>query len=196
MRINYYRPPGCDVLDGVNPMAHGLDDLAGHNAWATEQVLAFCVGLDEATLNSTAPGTFGTIIELLRHIGDSEMSYLYRLTGAWSVRPWQEGEAVGLDTLMERALILADVFAEFADGDVDSELLVEDCGDDGEVFAVRAGIFLAQALHHANEHRAQICTILGTLGYEPPDVSAWGYALATGRMTLKTAPVGAGGAEI
>ena len=39
----------------------------------------------------------------------------------------------------------------------------------------------AQAIHHANEHRAHVCTILGALGHEPPDVSAWGYADATGR---------------
>jgi hypothetical protein len=54
--------------------------------------------------------------------------------------------------------------------------------DEGEVFAVRAGIFLTQALHHANEHRAHVCTILGALGHEPPEFSAWEYALATGRM--------------
>ncbi len=52
-------------------------------------------------------------------------------------------------------------------------------------------MFLAQAFHHASEHRAQICTILGALGHEPPDVSAWGYALATGRMTPKTMPTDA-----
>jgi hypothetical protein len=40
-------------------------------------------------------------------------------------------------------------------------------------------------LHHANEHRAHVCTILGALGHEPPDVSAWGYAGATGRSWPK-----------
>jgi hypothetical protein len=55
-------------------------------------------------------------------------------------------------------------------------------------FAVRAGIFLAQALHHANEHRAHVCTVLGALGHEAPELSAWEYALATGRMTPKTPP--------
>jgi hypothetical protein len=55
------------------------------------------------------------------------------------------------------------------------------------VFAFRAGVDMTQALHHANEHRAHICTILGALGHEPPDVSAWEYALVTGRMTLKPA---------
>ena len=49
-----------------------------------------------------------------------------------------------------------------------------------------AGVFVTQAFYHASEHRAQICTILGALGHEAPDVSAWGYAEATGRMRLKT----------
>jgi uncharacterized damage-inducible protein DinB len=165
-------------------MGHGLRDLAKHNAWATAQTLAFCQGLDEPTLNTTVPGTFGTIIATLRHMIDSEASYLFRLTGAWSAYPWRKDDAVGLDVLAERAAVLATTLERFLAGDWDDERLGEAYGDD-EVFVVRAGVFLTQALHHANEHRAHVCTILGALGYEPPDVSAWGYALATGRMTPK-----------
>lgn len=174
-------------------MGHGLHDLAKHNAWATGQTLAFCQGLDEPTLSSTVPGTYGTIIETLRHLIDSEASYLFRLTGAWSDYPWQrDEEAVGFDVLAERAAMLATTWEQFLASDVDSERLGEARGDsEAEVYAVRAGVFITQALHHANEHRAQICTILGALGHEPPDVSAWGFALATGRMTRKTMPIGA-----
>jgi uncharacterized damage-inducible protein DinB len=167
-------------------MSNGFYDVAGHHAWATAQLLVFCQGLDEATLEATAPGTFGTIIETLRHMIDSEASYLFRLTGAWTERPWHGGEAVGLDVLAERAAVLSGTLERFLAGDWDTERLGEARGDEGEVFAVRAGVFLTQALHHANEHRAHVCTILGALGYEPPDVSAWGYADATGRSMLKS----------
>ncbi len=169
-------------------MGHGLHDLAHHNGWATAQVLAFCQGLDKPTLETTVPGTFGTIIETLRHIIDAEASYLFRLTGAWPTHPWCGDDAVGLDVLAERAAVLATTFEQFLAGDWDSERLGEARGDDGEVFTVRAGIFLTQALHHANEHRAHVCTILGAMGYDPPGVSAWDYAFATGRSTLKTMP--------
>ena len=87
-------------------MGHALHDLTRHNAWATEQVLTFCKRLDEPALNATAPGTFGTILELLRHIIDAESSYLYRVSGAWTTFPWTRGEAVGLDLLTARAATL------------------------------------------------------------------------------------------
>ncbi|WP_281284168.1 DinB family protein [Nonomuraea deserti] len=47
---------------------------------------------------------------------------------------------------------------------------------------VRAGIFVAQALNHANHHREQVCAILTGLGIEPPDIQAWEFAWATGRI--------------
>ncbi len=169
-------------------MGHALDDLAGHNAWATAQVVEFCRGLDEQTLLATVPGTFGTIIATLRHMLDAEASYLSRLTGARPAHPWRGDGAAGLDELAGRAAELATAWARFLAGDVDTERPGEARGDQGEVFAVPAGVFITQALHHANEHRAQVCTILGALGHEPPDVSAWGYAFATGRSTLKTIP--------
>ncbi len=168
-------------------MGHTLHDLARHNAWATAQTLEYCRGLEEPMLNATVPGTYGTIIETLRHIINSEAGYLYRLTGAWPEYPWARDEAVGLDVLAERAILLSAIWEQFLAGDVDVDRLGEARGDEGEIFAVPAGVFITQALHHANEHRAHICTILGALGHEPPDVSAWEFAFVTGRSKLKTA---------
>ncbi len=167
-------------------MGHALHDLARHNAWATAQLLEYCRGLDEPTLHSTVPGTYGTIIETLRHILASEGSYLYRLTGEPSIRGWSPDDPVGLDALSERAALLTGTWEQFLAVEVDTERLGEARDSDTEVYAVRAGVFITQALHHANEHRAHICTILGALGHEPPEVSGWEYALTSGRMTLKT----------
>ena len=49
-----------------------------------------------------------------------------------------------------------------------------------------AGVLVAQALHHGNAHREQVCAILTSLGLEPPDVQAWAYADATGRGGPRT----------
>ncbi|CAA9575019.1 MAG: hypothetical protein AVDCRST_MAG18-2444 [uncultured Thermomicrobiales bacterium] len=167
-------------------LGHRLHDPVRHNAWATARVLDYCRGLDEQTLNATVPGTYGTIIQTLRHMIDAEVSYLFRLSGTRPAYSPQEGESAGLAVLTERATELARSWEQFLAGEVDSERLGEGRGDNGAVFAIRAGVFVTQALHHASEHRAQICTILGALGHEAPDVSAWGYALATGRSTLQT----------
>jgi uncharacterized damage-inducible protein DinB len=168
-------------------MGNGWRDLAGHHGWATAELLTYCQGLDAATLNATAPGTYGTIIETLRHLLDAEMSYVFRLTRAWTERPWTAYEAVGIDVLQERAALLAETLDRFLADDWDDERLGEGYGDD-QVFDVRAGVFLAQTIHHANEHRAHVCTIIGALGHEPPDVSAWGYAVAAGRSTPRPSP--------
>lgn len=166
-----------------------LHDLVRHNTWATAQVLDACRNLDASTLDATVPGTYGTIIETLRHLIGAESSYLFRLTEGRSGPRLPEDDTTGVDVLAERAAALATAWEGFLAGEWDSERMGEARGDEGEVFAVRAGVFLTQALHHANEHRAQICTILGALGHEAPDVSAWGYAYATGRSTLTTGPV-------
>lgn len=55
-------------------------------------------------------------------------------------------------------------------------------------FFTRTGVFLAQALYHANEHRAHTSArSLARWGTNRPTSRPWGYALATGRMTLKDA---------
>ena len=37
------------------------------------------------------------------------------------------------------------------------------------------GMLLIQALHHGDDHRAQICSTLGALGLEVPDLDGWSY---------------------
>ncbi|MEJ7838546.1 MAG: DinB family protein [Thermomicrobiales bacterium] len=165
-------------------MGHALDDLAKHNIWATAQLLSYCKKLDEATLNSTVPGSYGTILETLRHIIDSECSYLFRLTGAWAELPWNWDDPYDLDILAERAELLGRTMLTFLGNDVDTEKLGEARGDDGTIFAVPASIFITQIFHHANEHRAQIGTIIGSLGFDAPWVSAWEYSFETGRSTI------------
>lgn len=162
----------------------GFYDLANHHLWATETLLTFCQELDEATMRSVVPGTFGNLIDTLRHLVDSDASYIRRLTGAWPDHPWKNDAEVSLDILLERARILGTVLSEFLSDDWDVDKIGLAYGDDGAVFEIPAGVFVTQIFHHANEHRAHVCTALGALGIEPPDVSAWGYADASGRSRL------------
>ncbi len=45
---------------------------------------------------------------------------------------------------------------------------------------------LAQVIHHGTDHRSQVCTILSTLGIEPPEIDVWAYGEATGRTRTET----------
>ena len=167
-------------------MDRGTLDLARHNAWATAQVLKTLGGLDDTVLNATVPGTYGTIQETIQHLVYSEGSYVFRLTGAWPAHPWKDDWNVGLGVLAERSATLGETLVRFLSDPWDSDKLGEARGDDGKVFAVPAGVFLTQIFHHANEHRAHICTMLGTLGHDVPDVSGWGYSKASGRSWVKS----------
>ena len=160
-------------------MAHALNDPVRHNAWATTQLLEFCQRLNERTLNATVPGTYGTIIATLRHIIYCEIDFLERLLGREPSNPWQQGETTGLNMLTERAALLATDWEVFLASDVDSERPLQP--DEG-TNTIPAGIVIAVVLYHGSEHRGQICTILGALGHEPPDLTPWAYAFASGRI--------------
>jgi hypothetical protein len=36
-------------------------------------------------------------------------------------------------------------------------------------------LLIGQALHHGNDHRTQICTVLSANGFESPDLDFWRY---------------------
>ncbi len=53
----------------------------------------------------------------------------------------------------------------------------------GQEQAIKASVAVIQMINHGNEHRAQISTILGQRGIEPPALDGWAYAQATGLIT-------------
>lgn len=162
-------------------MAHQLDDLVRHNTWANRVLLDFALDQRPETLDlDIKPGGFSTILETFRHIVYSEASYLRRLT--------HPVDGVDFDKARESSLLevrdlherVAAAWERLLESEYDQATVAEARGD-GQIFHVTHGVVLAQAMHHGSEHRAQISDIFGYHGIEPPDVSSWGYALATGR---------------
>ncbi len=58
-----------------------LADAFGHHVWATVRVLDACSALDDAQLATAVPGTYGSIIQTLRHLVDGDVFYLDVLRG-------------------------------------------------------------------------------------------------------------------
>ena len=154
-----------------------------HNSWATSQLLVFCRDLPEEQLAASATGAYGSIRSTFNHLVLSDGRYLRRLAGdapAWVDRP----DDADLDELAAQAEEAGQLWERLLSEPVDAEGVV--VVDDGAL-EVRAGVIVAQALHHGNAHREQICAILTNLGIEPPDIQPWEYAWPTGRVWERTA---------
>jgi|SRR5436190_16793875 len=164
-------------------MTSGLADPLRHNSWATGQLLAFCGDLSPEQLQVTSEGNYGSILATLQHVIGAEGRYRYRLTGQEPDWPEKAEEVEDLGELARMAEDDAAFWDELAKSDFDPDRVCTwTSAVSGAHTEAAAGMLVAQVLNHGNEHRAQIYTILTTIGVEPPDLDAWSYGLATGRF--------------
>jgi uncharacterized damage-inducible protein DinB len=153
-----------------------------HNAWATTQLLEFCSGLSAEQLAAPGDGTYGGILDTFNHIVLSDARYLRRL--ADDAPAWVDSdETVDIGELLERVAETEKRWEQLFAKPVDAErVIILNQG----AYQAHAGVLVAQALHHGNAHREQICSIITGFGLEAPDVQAWAYAGATGRGGPRT----------
>jgi uncharacterized damage-inducible protein DinB len=157
-----------------------MEDAFAHHVWATLTLIDACLPLNTDQLAAAVPGTYGSILETMRHLVGSDASYLAVLTGGRVERIVEGGmDLAALRAEMERhGPAWSSLLAENPDTDA---MLVRRRPDGSEIHAT-AGIRIAQALHHGHDHRSQICTTLTTLGIEPPSIDVWDYAVQVGRL--------------
>jgi uncharacterized damage-inducible protein DinB len=157
-----------------------LADAFGHHVWATVRVLDACAALDDGQLATTVPGTYGSIIDTLRHLVGGDVFYLDVLRGG-EPEPFNEA---GSDIHTLRAVMEAHdpTWQRLAAADLDPTTVVVEYEDSGYETHAPLGIRLAQALHHGTDHRSQVCTALTSLGIEPPSIDVWDFASRDGRM--------------
>jgi uncharacterized damage-inducible protein DinB len=157
-----------------------LADAFGHHVWATIRVLDACAALDDAQLATSVPGTYGSILDTLRHIVDGDVFYLDVLRGG-DPEPFDKATS---DISALRAVMEAHAAAwqDMVAGDLDPATVVVEHEDSGYDTHAPLGIRLAQALYHGTDHRSQVCTALTSLGIEPPGIEVWDFAALDGRM--------------
>ena len=161
-----------------------LHDAFGHHVWASLQVIDACRRLTPEQREATAVGTYGSIIETLRHLIGADASYLHVLTGG-KVDEIDEA-SMDIDQLRTVMVGLGPAWSDLLDGDLDPNAEVVRHRDDGTDSSAPLSIRLGQAIHHGTDHRSQICTILTTLGVEPPSIDVWDYADKDGRLNVLT----------
>jgi uncharacterized damage-inducible protein DinB len=164
-----------------------LADAFGHHVWATLRVIDACMELSEDQLATTVPGTYGSILETVRHTVGGDAGYLSVLTDGRRAEITEEEEArMDLRQLREVMVENERLWKELLASDPDPDADVVRHRDDGTDSHAPMGIRLAQAIHHGTDHRSQICTALTSLGIEPPEIDAWNYAESQGRLRVTT----------
>ena len=166
-------------------MNSALLELYRHKTWATLRLIEHCQGLDDEHLDATLPGTFGTIRDTLRHLVNSEEGYLAILTGEQRLSEPVPDGPVPLAELAQRIRRLGPRW----------EVLAQDTGLPAREVTSRDGwrmlgaVPMAQAIHHADDHRSHVLSNLGACGLVVPDLGVWDYAAAAGLMQqLHAAP--------
>jgi uncharacterized damage-inducible protein DinB len=150
--------------------------------WATLRVLDSCLALDPSQLETTVPGTYGSILATLRHTVGADSWYLFDLTGETRFRI--DEDQLDLQALRAAMEGNGPAWSRFLAGNPDPDTDVVVRLDEEEIEAhAPIGIRLAQALHHGTDHRSQVCTALTTLGVEPPAIDVWDFGEQAGSVT-------------
>ena len=147
-------------------------DPLGHHVWATRTLLDFCARLTPEQRGLTSPGTYGPIDQTLAHAVGADEYYLYLLTGDRPARPLEPRAIVDFADLVVRADRNASLIRGLSSSQRDTSAVTPVKRGDAPI---SVGMVLAQIVHHGNEHRGQVRTILGANGIAAPDVSGWAY---------------------
>jgi len=156
-----------------------LDRLLRHMAWANAALIARLTELPVANLALAAPRNEWTVVMILDHLVAAAGRYAARLEGAPRPdRAPSPATAAGLAELAaDCAAYDARIRAQTARPDGPADYAEHDTGP-----RARSTV-MAQAIHHATEHRAQIAAALATNGIDAIDLDAldlWSYGEAEG----------------
>ncbi len=151
------------------------DRLFRHMAWANAYVFDQIAEQPDENLKLCAPNDTWSVTEILEHITAAASAYADRLDGAGTVEtrvPTTIAEVIELKHLS------ATFDARLRESAKNAVGFVEKKSGERTIRRSRETI-LAQAIHHATEHRAQIAGIFANHGLKVIDLDAidlWAFA--------------------
>jgi uncharacterized damage-inducible protein DinB len=157
-----------------------LEDAFAHHVWATLRVVDVCLALSPKQLGTPVLGTYGSILETTRHLVGADCSYLFTTTGERT--HLIDEDHMDLPELRAAMEGNGAAWSRLVGEDLDPDAVLVRHRDDGSETHAPMSIRLAQALHHGTDHRSQICTVLTTLGVEPPAIDVWDFGEQDGRV--------------
>jgi uncharacterized damage-inducible protein DinB len=172
-------------FDSVPAMTRSvLDDAYGHHVWATLELIDACSSLSAEQLETSVTGTYGSILDTMRHLVGADRSYLFVISGGRAPLIDDEEEStMGLPDLRKVMEENGSIWPEVVAGHLDPDADYVRPQDDGSLSHAPLGVRLAQVVHHGSDHRSQICTALTSI-VEPPEIDVWDYAEKDGRISM------------
>jgi uncharacterized damage-inducible protein DinB len=163
--------------------ANVLAKMFEQNHWANLQLVPFCMALDDEQLDATPlASTEWSIRRTLVHTVDCQRGYLALLTLPVGERP-QESPA--FDELLDAVTTSGEGLQALTSAEAFAALPPHIRSSDG--YVIEPWVVMVQAIHHATEHRRQICAMLRALGVTPPERCAWKFAESVGACVQEPA---------
>jgi uncharacterized damage-inducible protein DinB len=147
-----------------------ISEIIRHNSWATARLIEHLRSMPPETLDLSAPGTYGPIGETLAHLLRAERAYLAHVKGE---KPTFGQRTLNLAQLADEARSLGEQWEYLVQVGLNPDLEAETMHGVQQVRTL-----LAQVVNHATEHRAHVCTVLGTHGMKTPALDAFSYRAA------------------
>jgi uncharacterized damage-inducible protein DinB len=158
-----------------------LADAFAHHVWATLRLVDACLALGPEQLGTAVPGTYGSILETIRHIIGSDAFDLFVASDKRT--PMIDADRMGLPELQAAMESNGVGWARLLEEDLDSDAVIREVDpDDGYQRDAPMGMRLAGTLDHGTDHRSQICTALTALGVKTPAISVFDFGLQDGRV--------------
>jgi uncharacterized damage-inducible protein DinB len=118
-----------------------LEDAFNHHVWASLRVLEACATLQPEQLQTSVPGTYGTILDTVRHLVGSDRWYLFVMTGG--AVPQIDEDHMALDGLRSAMTENQEHWTALLAEDRAPDLDIVQRLDDGSEFHAPMGIRLA-----------------------------------------------------
>jgi len=160
-----------------------MRDAFAHHSWATLRLIDTCSALGPEQLETSVPGTYGSILDTMRHLVAADSSYLFVCSGQTEAPPIEDEATMDLAALREAMERFGPRWTALLDRDLDPDTVLVRHRPDGSETTAPLSIRLAQVVHHGTDHRSQICTALTSLGVEPPFIDVWDFGEEDGRVT-------------
>jgi uncharacterized damage-inducible protein DinB len=158
-----------------------MEDAFAHHVWATLRLVDACLALSPEQLETTVPGTYGSIQDTLRHCIGSDAWDLFVSTGDRA--SIIDEEAMSLSELRAAMESHGPTWSRLLAQDLDPDAVLNEVDpDDGYERNISMGIELAAVLQHGADHRSQICTTITALGVEPPRIDVLDFGIQEGRV--------------